>query len=500
LSVATACSKFTIIQPPDAGTVSSPVNFEIAWNEGMQPGSYKVIVTNTASMAVTDITSQFAINCQPQNTGCTSTASVPLPAGSYTLNASGNLWFIYLHNYSSQSASSTFTVVGPGFSLSAPAITVTRGTSKALTISVSPSGGFTGPVAVTIAGLPTGVTATPAAFTLASGTLMGTTMIAASATAPLGSTTPSLSGTSGSISSPPATFNLTVAAPSPTIASAAPSSQSRGGTVVITGTNFDPVCANNSVVVGTASATPTACSATSITFAVPATAPFGATTVKVITNGVSSTTLPFRVTRAAGPFVEITADISGQTTNRTCTPGGTIKVEVCSNCGYAAPFAATFKTVANNAAIGSTIEFHKNSAGVAGLGGAGFSLCTSGIVLDGDASAYQAQLMNLQFRQLPSGTPFLMGTLPFNYGTPSGTASYVPRILRSADGTIIMVVTASSIGPSELTATFIDQGTGGSIIKTVQIQQVGSVVSASISATNTVSWTVATTSGTFVVP
>ncbi len=489
----------TIVKPTNNQTVSSPVDIQVDWNVGMQRGTFNVVLTDQATLQSTDITSQFVTTCIPGNSGCSATASLLLGGGTYTLNASGNL--SYALDYVNTNRQQSFTVVGPSFSLSATPdpLAVTTGGNKTLTIKVGRGGGFTGPVAVTLTGLPTGVTAAPATVTVPTGVASATMTIAAAPTAALGQYKPTLLGSAQTLSAQTA-FTLTVVAPAPTISKVTPASQSRGGTAVIAGTGFDPICSNNSVAMGTASTTPTSCSATSISFQVPQLATFGTTSVKVNTSGQSSNTLPFRVTRQAGSFVDITADISGQTINKTCS-AGTVKVDICANCtGYAAPFAATYRVAANNNQIGSVIQFRKDNQRVAGLGGAGFSLCSIGIVLDGNAQGYLPQLMALTFLDLGSGLAFQVSPYGFNYGTPSGTASYTPRILRSPDGTVLLVVTAATQGPPELVARFIDQAAGGKFIRTESIAQAGVGVAATVGSADQIMWSIASNTGSFTIP
>jgi gliding motility-associated-like protein len=82
-------------------------------------------------------------------------------------------------------------------------------------------------------------------------------------------------------------FLVTAALP-PTITSFTPSSGLIGTTVTITGTNFDPVPANNTVQFNGALATATASTSTSITTTVPAGATTGPITVTVLGNTATS--------------------------------------------------------------------------------------------------------------------------------------------------------------------------------------------------------------------
>jgi len=101
-------------------------------------------------------------------------------------------------------------VNNPNFSLSAtPAsVSVTQGSSAGSTITVTPSGGFTGNVTLSTSGLPVGVTA---AFGTNPATSTSTVTFNASATATTGTSTVTITGTSGALTHT-TTISLTVTA------------------------------------------------------------------------------------------------------------------------------------------------------------------------------------------------------------------------------------------------------------------------------------------------
>jgi hypothetical protein len=133
---------------------------------------------------------------------------------------------------------------GPNFSLAASpsSLTVTQGSSGNSTITVTPSGGFTGSVTLSASGLPAGVTAT---FGTNPTTSTSVLTLTASSTATVGTATVTITGTSGTLTHT-TTVTLTVNSaggnPDFTI-SASPSTLTvtRGSsghyTVTITGTN-----------------------------------------------------------------------------------------------------------------------------------------------------------------------------------------------------------------------------------------------------------------------
>jgi hypothetical protein len=90
---------------------------------------------------------------------------------------------------------------------------VAGGAGQPVSVSAVPVNGFTGMVAVTVAGLPSGVTANPATLLLTPGTAQNLTLTAAPTAAP-GSATISFTGTSGSLSHS-ASIALTISASPP---------------------------------------------------------------------------------------------------------------------------------------------------------------------------------------------------------------------------------------------------------------------------------------------
>jgi len=118
--------------------------------------------------------------------------------GSYVAN--GTTYTIQLEFSNSASNCVNFPVVsGPNFSLSASpsSLTVTQGTSGNSTITVTPSGGFTGSVSLSTSALPSGVTAS-----FSTNPTTGTSVVTftASSTATTGTTSVTITGTSGTLS------------------------------------------------------------------------------------------------------------------------------------------------------------------------------------------------------------------------------------------------------------------------------------------------------------
>jgi hypothetical protein len=112
----------------------------------------------------------------------------------------------------------------PNFTLSASpsSLSVTQGTSGSSTVTITPSGGFTGSVTLSTSALPSGVTAT---FGTNPATSSSTLTFTASSTATTGTSTITITGTSGTLTHT-TTVSLTITAPaSPNFSlSASPSS------------------------------------------------------------------------------------------------------------------------------------------------------------------------------------------------------------------------------------------------------------------------------------
>jgi hypothetical protein len=155
--------------------------------------------------------------------------------GSYVAN--GTTYTIQLEFSNSANNCVNFPAqTGPNFTLSASptSLNVTQGTSGSSTITVTPSGGFTGSVTLSNSALPSGVTAT-----FGTNPTTGTSVLTftASSTATTGTSTITITGTSGTLTHT-TSVSLTISAPAtPNFSlSASPSSVSvtQGGTATST--------------------------------------------------------------------------------------------------------------------------------------------------------------------------------------------------------------------------------------------------------------------------
>jgi hypothetical protein len=157
-------------------------------------GGFTGSVTLAASGLPSGVTATFGTNPTTGSSIVTFAASSTATVGTSTVTVKGTS--------GSLTASTTIVLtviakVTTGFTLapSASSLTVKQGTSGSDTIAVTDIGGFTGSVAFTVSGLPSGVTA---AFSPTSSATSSVLTLTASSTATTGAFTVTITGTSGS--------------------------------------------------------------------------------------------------------------------------------------------------------------------------------------------------------------------------------------------------------------------------------------------------------------
>ena len=218
----------------------------------------------------------------------------------YTLggNAANVSIPVTFHQPSSNNGTSNFVIsVTPGTQA------VAAGTGTSFTVSSSSYTGFTGSVALSVSGLPSGASASlsPTSINVPGSS---TLTVSTPQTTPVGTNVITITGVSGNLS-PSAGVTLTVNAPGsgPTISTLSPTSGPVGTSVTIIGTNFGSSQGASSVTFNGTAATPTSWSATSIVAPVPS----GATTgnVVVTVGGMASNGASFTVNSTSSPtFVQ----------------------------------------------------------------------------------------------------------------------------------------------------------------------------------------------------
>jgi uncharacterized membrane protein len=159
-------------------------------------GGFKGSVNLSASGLPSGVTATFGTNPTTSTSVVTLAASSSATTGTFTVTITGTSGTL---THTTTISLTVKAVASPNFSLSASpsSVTVVQGNSGNTTISVTPSGGFTGSVSLSASGLPSGVTAT---FGTNPTTSTGVLTFTASATAATGAATVTITGTSGTLS------------------------------------------------------------------------------------------------------------------------------------------------------------------------------------------------------------------------------------------------------------------------------------------------------------
>lgn len=174
-------------------------------------GGFTGSVTLSASGLPSGVTASFGTNPTTSTSSVTFTASSTATTGTSTVTITGTSGSLTHTTTISLTVSATAT---PDFSLSASpsSLTVKQGTSGSSTITVTPSGGFTGSVTLSNSALPSGVTAS---FGTNPTTSTSVLTFTASSTATTGTSTITVTGTSGSLTHT-TTISLTISSASAT--------------------------------------------------------------------------------------------------------------------------------------------------------------------------------------------------------------------------------------------------------------------------------------------
>src|SRR6267142_5115619 len=197
---------------PDFSLAASPASLTV--NQGASGNStisvtdlngFTGSVTLSASGLPSGVTAAFGTNPTTGSSVLTLTASATATTGAATVTVTGTSGTL---THTTTIALTVNAVATPDFSLSAsPAsVTVKQGTSGGSTVTVTPSGGFTGSVTLSNSALPSGVTA---AFGTNPTTGSSVLTFTASATATVGTSTITVTGTSGALTHT-TTISLTI--------------------------------------------------------------------------------------------------------------------------------------------------------------------------------------------------------------------------------------------------------------------------------------------------
>ena len=463
-------------------------------SDGTYPGSVYNGVTETGGDP----------NCNPTNTNTLANGmeidSIPNspPAGTFWLTE-----FLQDVQNAYQPIATTTT---PGFSIAASGTTVEQGTSATDSVTVSAINGFSGTVALSVSGLPSGVTASfsPASVTGSAGSTLTFT---ASNTATVGEATVTITGTSGSTTET-ATLTLTVTAEpnftisiSPTSLSVPPNTNPTAtitvtfvggltGSVSLSATglpsgvsaNFAPSSLNSS---GTAT----------VNFFSQTSTPAGTTNISIVgTDGsvTHSATLALTTgsgtagfTLAASPTsVALTQGSTATDTISVTDTGGFTGAVTLSASGLPSGVTAAFGT--NPTTGSSVVTFTATSSATPGAytvtinGASGSTTASTTLALSVAAQSQgsftlKASASTLSVAQGASGTdtitvsdvsPF-SGSVSFAAsGMPSGvTASFSPT--SSATSSVVTLSVASSVATGSYPITI--TGTSGTLTASTSI-------------------------------
>ncbi|HEY6306572.1 MAG TPA: hypothetical protein VI488_08975 [Candidatus Angelobacter sp.] len=215
-------------QTPDFSLSASPASVSVTQgNSGSSTitvtptGGFTGSVTLSASGLPSGVTASFGTNPTKSTSVVTFTASSTSTVGTSTVTITGTSGTL---THTTTVSLTVNPVATPNFSLSASpsSLTVVQGNSGNSTITVTPSGGFTGSVSLSASGLPSGVSAS---FGTNPTTSTSVLTLTASATATTGTATVTITGTSGSlVHSTTVTLTVTSAAQADFTISDSPSS------------------------------------------------------------------------------------------------------------------------------------------------------------------------------------------------------------------------------------------------------------------------------------
>jgi uncharacterized membrane protein len=300
-------------------------------------GGFTGSVNLSASGLPSGVTTTFGTNPTTSTSVVTLAASGTATTGTFTVTITGTSGTL---THTTTISLTVKAVTSPNFSLSASpsSVTVVQGNSGNTTISVTPSGGFTGSVSLSASGLPSGVTAS---FGTNPTTSTSVLTFTASATATTGTATVTITGTSGALShSTTVTLTVNSASTGNFSLSASPSSQTvtagnsssytatitpSGGftgsvTLSVSGLpsgatarfSVNPVAGsgNSTLTVNTSSSTPTGSYTLTITGTSTSPSLTHSTTVTLVVNSFSVSATPSSETAVRGSKATYTVKVT----------------------------------------------------------------------------------------------------------------------------------------------------------------------------------------------
>src|SRR5215471_7930004 len=229
----TTTIRLTVVGRPDFSITAAPPA-AVTITPGSNPTATVTVAslfgfTGSVSITATGLPQGVSANFSPSSVNGSGTIVVNFNAQTSTPAGTTNISIVGTSGSLTHSATIALTVTGPSdFSLSATNASVVQGGTATSTVTVTPGSGFTGSVALSASGLPSGVNAS---FNPTSTTGTSTLTFTASATAATGTATVTVTGTSGNLSHS-TTITLIITAPQDFSLSSNPSSVSvaQGGT------------------------------------------------------------------------------------------------------------------------------------------------------------------------------------------------------------------------------------------------------------------------------
>ena len=334
--------------------------------------SFSGAIALSATGLPAGVTASFSPASATTSSTLTLTASSTATGGPATVTITGTSGSL------THTATFTLTVTAaPDYSLSATSASVVQGASGTSTITVNHLNGFAGSVALSVSGLPAGVTAS---FSPASTTTTSTLTLTASSTATVGTATVTITGTSGSLTHT-AIFTLTVtAAPDYSLsATSASVVQGASGTSTLTVNGLNSFAGSVALSASglpsgvTASFSPASTTTSStLTLTASSTAALGSATVTITgTSGslTHSTTLALTVTPApdyslSDSPVSVAQGASGSSTVAVTDLNGFASSVSLSASGLPAGVTASFSPASTTTT--STLTFTASSTATAG--------------------------------------------------------------------------------------------------------------------------------------
>lgn len=212
------CVNFPVVSGPNYTLSASPSSLSVTQGSSgsstitvTPSGGFTGSVTLSTSALPSGVTASFGTNPTTGSSVVTFTASSTATTGTTSVTITGTSGTLSHTTSISLTVNATAT---PNFSLSASpsSLTVKQGTSGSSTITVTPSGGFTGSVTLSNSALPSGVTAS-----FGTNPTTGTSALTftASSTATTGTSTITITGTSGTLTHT-TTISLTISSASAT--------------------------------------------------------------------------------------------------------------------------------------------------------------------------------------------------------------------------------------------------------------------------------------------